>query len=289
MTEQRSHHGFVNAVHVVHVQAQLLARLLDDRSAMSGTVRLCELATSASRDRRTAEANVDALVSFGSVVLDEVAIAVASLSHAGEETVRELREIVEILATGLVLAELRIQELLYELGIETRWEELRVEDFVGRIQGTIGVLCLDRRHHVVYGWEDHRQDSHLVEIAVTSRAGDLVCIPSILARLLAYHAHSAVHRTKPGGRVLISLIDEETAVIGSVRDNGRPIAIDGLDDRVRSVASTGDPYEDGGGTSAVDLAVAGVLAARADGSCTVGVSASAETEVRISFAGRRPV
>jgi hypothetical protein len=283
LPRERSHHSFVNAVHVVHVQLQLLERITGSRGAFRRDIVLCDEATSASRTRRLEPPDVP-IERFGSIILEDVYTATSDMVDGVDRG--EALEIVDILAKGLLITEVRLQELLFDLGSDLDRGWWSVDSFVREVQRTLAVLCLDRRWNIVYSKDDHDERGYLVELAVTSRTGDNVEVPTVLARMLAYVVHAALQRTKPGGRVALALVDEPDGVSATVRDNGRPVQIDGINERLRRLVETGDPQADGLQAMDAPLAMAAALAARAGGAAAVETSPGSETAIRISLPQR---
>lgn len=280
LPRQRSHHSFVNAVHVVHVQLQLLERVAGNRGAFRRDLLLCDEATNASRTRRLSQRE-ESIERFGSIILEDVHTATGTMVDGPDRI--EALEIVDILMKGLLVTEVRLQELLMEIGSDPHRGWRSVGSFVQEVQRSLAVLCLDRRWNVVYSKDDHDEQGYLVEFAVTSRTGDHVEVPTVLARMLAYVVHAALQRTKPGGRVAVAVVDEPSGVSATVRDNGRPVQIDGINDRLRRLVETGDPQADGLQAMDAPLAMAAALATRAGGSAVVETSPGSETAVRISL------
>lgn len=280
LPSERSHHSFVNAVHVVHVQLQLLERIAGNRGAFRRDILLCDEATSASKTRRLQERE-EPIERFGSIILEDVYSATNEMLDGPNRS--EALEIVDILAKGLLITEVRLQELLFDLGTDLHRGWWSVGSFVREIQRTLAVLCLDRRWNIVYSKDEHDELGHLVELSVTSRTGDNVEVPTVLARMLAYVVHAALQRTKPGGRVALAVVDERNGVSATVRDNGRAVQTDGINDRLRRLVETGDPQADGLQAIDAPLAMAAALATRACGTAALETSPGSETAIRISI------
>jgi light-regulated signal transduction histidine kinase (bacteriophytochrome) len=143
------------------------------------------------------------------------------------------------------------------------------------------MFCLDRRWDVVYARDDHNDRTHLVEIAVTSRTAEVIRVPKLLDRLPGYLAFAAVLRTRPGGRIEISVADTESGLVLSVRDNGKPMDADRIEERVRAAVETGDPTGEDASFAGVVLAVSSLFASRSGGSCSINVASSGETEALV--------
>lgn len=282
LPSNRSHHSFVNAVHVVHVQLQLLERVAGRRGVFRRDLKLCDDATGASKQGAVRDSEGRPIERFGSTIVADIHDPAMELVRSDGPVAGETIEVVDILSKGLLLTDMRLQELLFEQSTELDWQHTSVADFVAEVQDSLSLLCIDRRWTVTYTKDDHDEQSHLVELSVTTRSVDRLSVPTVLARFLAYLAHASILRTKPGGRLAVAVVDEGENISATVRDTGRAIALEGLNERLKGLVASGDPHAEGAHAVDAPLATIASFATRAGGRCVVEVRPSSESMVRIT-------
>lgn len=113
-------HQYVNLVHVIHAELQLIERMSGKLNAFRESIHLCEAAIRAFGERNTALGFRDDLIEFRSRIVSPVAAFEAP--DADDLDIADIDDARNVLMSLIDAADVRVQEILARHGIDRPWQ-----------------------------------------------------------------------------------------------------------------------------------------------------------------------
>lgn len=226
-------HSILNILNVIMGQLELIRLLSGEKDLfsdeISDTAALGEAIRLADRDR----VNPETLTRLRKDIDDSLKLLEKrhpKIAKNGEYL--EYREIFDQIFNVL---DYRIDELRQRCDEPDRWESFDCKAFRHEIVRFLGAIEKNShgRYKVVYNIAEQEENDYLVHVEVNSDMDDRLVMPLLVKDTIRDMIANARKYTDPGGRIDVGITNREGKIRFVVRDNGRGIPEDEIEDVVR--------------------------------------------------------
>lgn len=227
-------HSFHNVLNIIFGELQILQRVLGDETALAESLGVCEAILSSFDNRQRALESVERIEEHKRIILRDVDQALR-LHSTPEEHRHLVQESLENLRSILGVVDVRVRELLARQNVAGRWEAVPTSEIEeGQKQVFTAIARNARgRYGIVFEPEEQGENDYLIEVEIRGDLRGAIRIPPVLTDVMRDLTANARKYTDPGGCVESRLSSDGQAVELTVRDTGRGIPPDELDQVVR--------------------------------------------------------